>query len=471
MIESTLLSSVLAFTDSNSSPKYLSDSDPRVSHPGTHSGFYGLPTNPRCIYKTGKAWPVPPGPEAYRVHREARPIFNHDIQLVWLQLGEAVYGLLDFQKAGPLHLWIGVEPGSLSSEDAQTAAEGCKGILAEAGFPDVEIAFREPIYSPSTGPKLLKHSVSIVDPTADFRSPLIPALGVQIAPKKTPHFEGTGALYFRESIESDRAFLFTCRHVALPPPVHKNHLYEHKKTGKRKPAQERELGLLGEAAEDATITKTRQKFQDRVTKARKTIDKINALHTEITKHWTLPRQRVLGFVIYAPPISVGTGPKKLTEDWALVEIYRDKIDWTGFMGNVVYLGIQMTPGNFASKMHPHPEGRSSLKYPDDGLLQVKGFVKEEEIRQPTQLDANGEECFLVVKNGKTTGVTFGRGAVLESFVRVYDEHGIEKTSIEVAIYPYSNKDGAFSAPGDSGSIVVDGEGRVVDMLAGGAGAT
>jgi len=112
-----------------------------------------------------------------------------------------------------------------------------------------------------------------------------------------------------------------------------------------------------------------------------------------------------------------------------------------------------------------------FKYPLGGLLQVKGVIKEAELRSPKQLDSNGEECLLVVKNGKTTGVTIGRVTGIESVIREYGEYGLNKTSLEVAIYPYSHKDGAFSAPGDSGSIVVDGEGRLVGLLTGGSGTT
>ena len=77
---------------------------------------------------------------------------------------------------------------------------------------------------------------------------------------------------------------------------------------------------------------------------------------------------------------------------------------------------------------------------------------------------------MVAKNGKITGPTLGRLTDMESFVRTYTEDGIKKTSIEVAVCPYGNKDGAFSAPGDSGSIVVDSKGRAVGLLVGGAGA-
>jgi hypothetical protein len=41
--------------------------------------------------------------------------------------------------------------------------------------------------------------------------------------------------------------------------------------------------------------------------------------------------------------------------------------------------------------------------------------------------------------------------------------------MEWAIYNYDNKSGVFSAPGDSGSIIVDGLGRIAGLLTGGAG--
>lgn len=123
------------------------------------------------------------------------------------------------------------------------------------------------------------------------------------------------------------------------------------------------------------------------------------------------------------------------------------------------------------KMNPHPRDRSDFKYPPDGLLQVEGFVEYDEIRKPQQLDANGEKCLIVFKDGNTTGTTFGRLSGMESFVRNYPSYGISSKTIGIAVYPYSDKDGAFSDAGDSGSIVVDSKGRIVGLLVGGAGAT
>src|SRR5260221_14446699 len=104
------------------------------------------------------------------------------------------------------------------------------------------------------------------------------------------------------------------------------------------------------------------------------------------------------------------------------------------------------------------------EYPLDNLLPLWDIVKEDELSCPTTLDARVEECIIVVKNGNSTGVTIGRGSGIESFVREYDDQGIHSTSMVVAAYPYSHKDHAFFAPGDSGSIVADGKRRIVGIL-------
>jgi hypothetical protein len=122
-------------------------------------------------------------------------------------------------------------------------------------------------------------------------------------------------------------------------------------------------------------------------------------------------------------------------------------------------------------MHPHPQGRSSFHFPNGGLLEIKGIVGEDEICSPKQLDADGKEFLPVIKNGRSTKVTVGRGTGIESIVRKIDEYGLKETSREFAIYSYSCNDSPFSAPGDSGSIVVDGKGRIVGLLTAGAGRT
>lgn len=65
-----------------------------------------------------------------------------------------------------------------------------------------------------------------------------------------------------------------------------------------------------------------------------------------------------------------------------------------------------------------------------------------------------------MKDGNTTDLTVGRCAGLEAYI--CDNLGVE--SIELAIYNYNERSGAFSAKGDSGSLVFDGEGRMVGII-------
>ncbi|KAF8903510.1 hypothetical protein CPB84DRAFT_1845802 [Gymnopilus junonius] len=134
-----------------------------------------------------------------------------------------------------------------------------------------------------------------------------------------------------------------------------------------------------------------------------------------------------------------------TRDWALIELYNDKFDWSTFKGNKVYIGGNLSSLDYGKFMFPHPRTR------------------------PTTSTLKTEECLLVVKHGLATGTTIGRVTGMESFTRKFNEYGIKKTVMEIAVLPYGSTHGPFSAPGDSGSIVLDRKGRILRMLNGGAG--
>ena len=508
--------------------------------PGSnHSDFYGFPSNPISIYHTGPAWPKSTSPEAqwWRMPIEARPICVHPIAHVWPKLGREIYQYFDSiklkwtsidpvrfaepnQEPGPLFLWVGVIPSSLSYNDAKAAAAHCKQILAQSQLPDVEIAFRESVVTRSVGPQLLRYVPT--DPTANFCIPFTGALGVQIAPKAYSHFEGTGCLYLREGGKQDRVLLLTARHVVLPPSECANNAYTHKTTiwprhdvillGTKayqnvlKAAMSKighdavmvaiyknQLESLGEEVtgeEDSeAIMDKREMYKHGSARADNSIKALTEFHKKLTRFWSIEEDRIIGHVLHAPEISIGTGDKCYTEDWALIELHNDKFtNWNDFKGNVMFLGTlqlllprswswllsryignNISAAEFTSKMHPHVQARSSFTYPRGGLMQLKDIVKESELRNPEMCDANGEPCLLVVKNGNKTGVTLGRATGIESFVREYLDNGICTTSMELAIHPFSHKDGAFSAPGDSGSVIADANGRIVGILTGGSG--
>jgi hypothetical protein len=352
-----------------------------------HCDFYGLPSFPLSIYHTGDNWPMPTGPEAYREPKEARPVCGHPIADVWRELGRQVYEYFDSvnvkwtsidpvrfakvgEEAGPLFLWVGIMPGTLTPRDAKDAAVVCKKILAESQITDVEIAFRESVFTRSAGPQLLNYA-SFLDPTVDVRGPFTPALGLGIAARATPHVEGTGGLYLREGGESERVFLLTTRHAVLPPSAGNNELYV------RNRGPRREVILLGSEAYDIALTsimskiegqafmtdyykkvlvslgeavegdddarvKAREEYGRLLKVAEESVNPLDKFHSEITKYWSVMRQRVLGHIVHSPPISAGTGPKCFTEDWALVELHGEKINWTSFEGNVIDLGTFRT---------------------------------------------------------------------------------------------------------------------------------
>lgn len=164
--------------------------------------YSGLYSSHMLVYRTGTTpWTMPTGPKAYRQRKELRPVFHHKIDVVWEQLSPKVCQLLDSERllwtsidvvrfkvgegpVGPVVLWIGVVPETLSSEDARISANGCLRLIQQFGIDDVEVEFRGSIYTRSASPSLLKH-VSNLHPTVDVRGALTPVLGPSIAAQDT----------------------------------------------------------------------------------------------------------------------------------------------------------------------------------------------------------------------------------------------------------------------------------------------
>ncbi|TFY61336.1 hypothetical protein EVG20_g7095 [Dentipellis fragilis] len=122
----------------NDSMSSTSASDPySVSELEAKWYYAGLPSSPRLVYRTGSTpWTAPSGLEAFRVLKELRPVFGHKINTVWEEhLANKVIGCLNSvnvewtsidivrfavvgEAPGPVVLWIGVVPASLSGTDA-----------------------------------------------------------------------------------------------------------------------------------------------------------------------------------------------------------------------------------------------------------------------------------------------------------------------------------------------------------------
>jgi len=134
----------------------------------------------------------------------------------------------------------------------------------------------------------------------------------------------------------------------------------------------------------------------------------------------------------------------------------------------------MTSTDWTNYMYPQVNDRRGYSIPKDMLLPLKDYVPEDELRNPQNLDIHNIKTLLAVKNGRTTGTTFGRVNGLESITRKYPEHNISQDAFEFIVCGYDTKTGdnaKFSDGGDSGSFVVGRDGRLIGQVTGGGGPT
>ncbi|KAH9976275.1 hypothetical protein BGW80DRAFT_1292367 [Lactifluus volemus] len=181
---------------------------------------------------------------------------------------------------------------------------------------------------------------------------------------------------------------------------------------------------------------------------------IETFYKDTIAQWGDIARRNIGHVAWAPKISVDVEGHRYTWDIGTFEVDAAKFK-SHFKGNVVDLGAKFTPWKLTKMFYAQSGGRTVFKFPADGQLRINGCVTRELLANPDCFDSNGEPCLIVMKDGNTTDLTVGRYAGLEAYL--CDELGVE--SIELPIYNYDKQSGSFSAKGDSGSLIFDGNGR------------
>ena len=126
---------------------------------------------------------------------------------------------------------------------------------------------------------------------------------------------------------------------------------------------------------------------------------------------------------------------------------------------------------WADLMFPQPQDRQKYQEPKDDFVQIKGVVPESEFHAPQDLDVHGMKTLLAIKNGRSTGTTFGRVNGLKSITRHCTNYGNHQVSEEYIVLGYDTstlKNNKFSDPGDS---VISRDGRIIGILTGGGGPT
>ncbi|THU82253.1 hypothetical protein K435DRAFT_844458 [Dendrothele bispora CBS 962.96] len=474
--------------------------------------YAGLPSAPVLVARTSTApWRAPINPEAYIRRKELRPVGNHAIVEVWEDnLAFKIHALLnsmnvmwtstDVVRIGytdelalssapppPVILWIGVMPKSLSADDE------------EGDIVNVDVEIRDSVVTRSAGPKLLSYTHPF-DPTDDIREPLTTALGIPISTQSTPHCEGTGGFFITEGPgrNAKRLLLVTVRHVVFTPDKNKNEHFEYKNDNHQ---HRHNITLFGdegftnylesiqaeifvqrcmverheerikmvEGKNDPAANREREDAQFMLTKTKRTVEELNVFYQDVSSQWATQESRVLGHVILSPPINVNVGTEGFTEDWAVIEVDASKVDSSNFEGNFIDLGKDILSHQFIRMMSSHPRNSHSSMFPKSRILKLKGTIPDEELRHPTTtFDQNDSDpCLIVLKRGSATGLTIGRANNIMSYVRYYSAHDNGSTSKEWPILPLDSKSGPFSNKGDSGSVIVDGRGRVGGLLTSG----
>ncbi|KAL4062397.1 hypothetical protein J3A83DRAFT_4480206 [Scleroderma citrinum] len=387
------------------------------------------------------------------------------VNVTWTTIDPVHFAEVE-KDTGPILLWVSVKSKSLSRKNVEVTAVSCKKLLKEFEITNVEVMFQKLLFTWSASQQLFNY-VSSVHATAKVSSPLTPTLSLQIAAQATPCFDGTRGIYICEGSKRHNE-LYACTKASQPhhDVLFSSKVYQHVlkfimvRIGRQAILVDHykdELEGLGEAEKDHDDMQAEEqkKFKDLLEKAEKAIDTLHKFHSE--------SQHILGHIAYSPYFCQ-CQHQMLHRGWALIKLHGKKIDWEAFKGNVIDLGTKIS----VIEDVPPPTVHTSFKYLHGCLLPLWNVVKECKLYHLTMLNTNGELCLIVVKNGNSTSVTIGRATCTMFFVREYFKDGTHETSMELAIYPYSHKDGAFSTLGDSGSIIADSKGGIVGLFTGGA---
>jgi hypothetical protein len=478
--------------------------------------FYGLPTMSPLVARSGSdVWMPPTGPEAYLDPKELAPLGKHRLDAVFDDIvGPAMVSYLQNkqvqcnsihplrigfagQASPPAVMLVGVDPDSLSPELGIEIALHCRSILLSNDIDDMHVEIRES--KVTSAASLYKPAIS-ANPAAVLREPFSTSLGIPISPAKTPWVEGTGAFIFIDNNRPGIPLLLTARHVLFNPDEEKNELYVFREgTGQPR----RHVMLLGtdafmtrvneieasigaknlivkqlnsrlkaadEMEDEEDAEAEREAVASKMAEAETAITAFNKLLADVKRDWQDEKTRIIGHVLYSPPIRLSDGEDGFTEDWAVVQLDPKMISKLNFIGNLIDVG-SVAVDDLTSWMYPNPANPHSFEYPGDRFHKCVGMVSDQEMYKPdpSTQDQDNDPTIMVLMNGNTSRLSVGRLNTIRPFVRTYFKGVPGAMSREIAVLPRNSKSGPFSKRGDSGSGVVDAKGRFCGVLTGGDG--
>ncbi|CAE7143521.1 unnamed protein product [Rhizoctonia solani] len=386
---------------------------------------------------------------------------------------------------GPLVIWVATHPGTTSAAKARDVSPQVLSILVQHGIEGAVVEWIEGKPEPLTGPPLMP-TVENTNPTHDIRHPFTALHSVSISAEDREAEDATGtiSIYFHQGGNSDRVLAASCKHVfhadtktdyKLGDPGDRRQ--QLRVNGMRK--FQRALASITYKV-DANITDVVSITEDidRLEKAPRSEDgevvadreealakkrvqlsdltgvvtKLRDFYKKLTVDWTDITRRAIGYLDWAPAISVNVDSSSYTRDMGAFFLHTDKF-LKNFVGNMVDLGVKYSLHELNTIF--------GGKFPSDMKLRLRGVVKREDLSKPIGVDEFGNPRTIVGKHGSTTELTWGNYVGVEAYL--CDEFGRE--SRELAVYNGSKTDrNNFSGKGDSGAPIWNVNGEILGFL-------
>ncbi|KAI0033139.1 hypothetical protein K488DRAFT_85147 [Vararia minispora EC-137] len=425
---------------------------------------------------------------------DRKHIKHTSVDLVCFRWEEETEDGLGEDVTSPVTIWVGVRPDSTDGDAAFNCTEDILKLLQAHDVDNVDIAFRESEALAFTGP-ILYSPVNDVHPLKSVIDCLTTALSLPIAGLKTLHMQGSLGFYFK--IGED-LYGVTARHV-LFPDSEGNDAYSYDTSAPKKnvvlmgnkvfkdllDSIQALIGTLNDTAKvleknvktyTARVADGNQQAAADLAKFNQNLDDTRAMVVELKKFfatlkkdWSDVKDRIIGHVVWSPPIIGSTPSNSYTRDVCVIKLNKEKF-LPNLKGNAIDLGTEIESGKFMRLLYPRYDVPSEFDYPEDRIYLLKTILDAAKIKEPNSQDIKGDPTRFVIKRGFTTLTTIGRLNGYESYQRRYGLLG-NFNSVEAAVFPHDNNSGPFSRGGDSGAAIVGANHDFVALLTGGVGAT
>jgi hypothetical protein len=225
---SSNLSALTLASDATAVSQYTPNEYERTSY---YNGITGDGDHPELVYRSDfltTLFSKPVGRFAHIPVKSLRGVFDTPLNGVWDTVGPEIRDLIkarninwssvdparffthgtpgEWEKGslGPVVIWVGVIPGSTSSDIAHEVSQEILALLLKNGVEDAVVEWREAVPQRLSGPPLMRH-VGSDNATHYVRRFLTALLGIPLATEwmEEEDAQGTLTLWFHENTDKD----------------------------------------------------------------------------------------------------------------------------------------------------------------------------------------------------------------------------------------------------------------------------